>query len=158
MKKPATSFWSVLFVVCALWSSSALAQTPPAATGAGVGTFNAATTYSGVLLSGLDFGLGVEIPGDTSATGEFHATLQGTSGQAIGVDGHASSGSILGDGSATISGTCTVDKGDGSGPSTGVAFTVTAVPDNTGRGTLTLTLGSTSLASASIQDGSLTVH
>jgi len=52
MNKPATTFQSVLFVVCALWPSAALAQTTPAATGVGVGTFNAATTYSGVPLSG----------------------------------------------------------------------------------------------------------
>src|SRR5205085_11905283 len=109
-------------------------QSVPFVTGGGVGTFVSATAYSGVPLSGLDFGVGVAIPGDTSATGQFHATLQGTAGQAIGVDGHASAGSILADGSATISGTSTVDKGDGSAPATGVTFTLVAAVDNTGRG------------------------
>src|SRR5437867_2069465 len=134
MKKPAVrlclaiSFMSML----AVWVS---AQAVPGVTGAGLGTFTASTAYSGIALSGLDFGMGFVVPGDTSASGELHATLQGTAGQAIRVDGRASAGSILADGSATISGTTTVDKGDGSAPSTGVTFTLRVVPNNTGSGT-----------------------
>ena len=33
---------------------------------------------NGVSLSDLDFGMAVQIPGDTSATGNFHCTLVGT--------------------------------------------------------------------------------
>ena len=157
MTKPALRHWSLFVIVCALSSLTGLAAASSQASGSGVGTFTPSTSYNGVALSGLDFGMGIEIPGDTSATGNFHATLQGTGGQAIGVDGHASGGSIAGDGSATFSGTCTVDMGDGSTPSTGVTFTVTAAPNASGGGTLTLTLGSTRLTPASIQDGTLSV-
>ena len=38
-------------------------------TAAAKGTFPSGTTYRGVPLSGLRFGTGVEIPGDTSAAG-----------------------------------------------------------------------------------------
>jgi hypothetical protein len=34
--------------------------------------------YNGVSLSGLDFSMGVQIPGDTSATGNCHCTFVGT--------------------------------------------------------------------------------
>lgn len=159
MKLRQLSFRLPLVVICALWSSSAIAQTAsPGVTGGGTATFTTATSYNGVALSGLDFGTGLEIPGDTSATGNFHATLQGTAGQSISVDGHASSGSTPADGSATFSGTCTVDMGNGSAPSTGVAFTVKAVPDGSGKGTLTLTLGTAKLAAATIQDGILSIR
>ena len=66
-------------------------------TAAAKGTFPSGTTYRGVPLSGLRFGTGVEIPGDTSAAGEFQATLLGTSTggqpQNIILEGQVSSGS-----------------------------------------------------------------
>jgi hypothetical protein len=153
MKKPTLRRALALLFVCALWPLSAAGQNTPGVTGAGLATFTTATSYNGVALTGFDYGIGVQIPGDTSATGALHCTLQGTGGQHISIDGHATSGSILGDGSATFSGTATVDMGDGSTPSTGVSFTLTAVPNGAGRGTLTLTIGSTKLAAGTIQDG-----
>src|SRR5213592_1563326 len=96
-----------LATVCAYWPATARAQSPsPGVSGGGTSAFAAPTSYNGVALTGLDFGIGLEIPGDTSATGIFHATLNGTAGQAIAVDGHAGSGSTPADGSATFSGTC----------------------------------------------------
>jgi len=87
-------------------------------TAAAKGTLPSSTTYKGVPLSGLRFGAGVEIPGDTSATGEFQATLLGTSTggqpQNIIVEGEVSSGSA-GSSTATFSGTCSVDMADGRG-------------------------------------------
>lgn len=147
-----------LVLVCALFSTTALAQTAtPGVSGSGTATFTGPTSYAGVALTGLDFGTGAEIPGDTSATGHFHATLQG-GGKTITVDGRVSAGSTFADGTARFSGTCSVDQGDGSPISTGVLFTVAAVPNGAGKGTLTITLGSSKLASASIQDGTLTIR
>jgi hypothetical protein len=144
-------------VVCTFWASTTFAQTAtPGVTGSGDATFTAATSYGGVALTSLDFGTGVEIPGDTSATGHFHVTLVGT-GRAITVDGRVSAGSTFADGSATFSGTCTVDIGDGS-LLRGVVFTVVAVPNAQARGTLTLTLGTSKLAAAAIQVGTLTIR
>ena len=143
---------------CALMSATAFAQTAtPGVTGSGTATFTAAASYGGVALTGLDFGTGIEVPGDTSATGNFHTTLQAAA-RSIEVDCRVTAGSIAADSNATFSGTCTVDMGDGSSPSTGVLFTVVAAPDAANRGTLTLTLGGSKFAAASIQDGILTVR
>ena len=145
------------FLVGVVPGVRALAQpSSPGVTGGGNATFTAATAYAGIALSALDFGAGIEIPGDTSATGHFHTTLQGNNA-AIEVDCRVSAGSIAANGSSTFSGTCTVNLGNGSAPST-VAFTTVAVPDGNGRGTLTLTLGSSQLPSAAIQDGTLTIR
>jgi hypothetical protein len=149
--------YSCVSLASLVLSGGVLAQTIPGLTGSGTATFASATAYAGVALSGLDFGAGIEIPGDTSATGNFHTTLQGAS-RSIEVDCRVSAGSIDANSSATFSGTCSVDAGDGSAPSNGVAFTVIAAPDGSGRGTLTLTLGTSKLAAASVQDGILTVR
>jgi hypothetical protein len=147
-----------LLCVCLFGPISVFAQsTVPGVTGSGTATFNSATAYNGVALSALDFGTGLEVPGDTSASGNFHITLQGTD-RSIEVDCRVSAGSIAANNTATFSGTCTVDMGDGSAPSTGVTFTVVAVPDGGNKGTLTLTLGPSKLAAAAIQDGILTIR
>lgn len=149
---------TALVCVCVFSPINILAQSAsPGVTGSGTATFTAAASYGGVALSSLDFGTGSEIPGDTSATGSFHSTLIGTS-RSIEVDCRVSAGSIATNSTATFSGTCTVDMGDGAAPSPGVAFTVIAVPDGDNKGTLTLTLGTAKLAAASIQDGILTIR
>src|SRR5438034_8662931 len=129
-------------------------------TAAAKGTFPNGTTYQGVSLNGLRFGTGVEIPGDTSATGEFQGTLLGTSGgqpQNMIIEGEVSSGSASG-GTATFSGTCSVDKGDGTPVSMGVLFTVTITTDAEGRGTIVLRLGTTTLPTATVNEGSMTIQ
>ena len=94
-------FCTPFLAACAL-SVDLVAQTAsPGATGSGNGTFTAPTSYAGVALEGLDFGAGVVIPGDTSATGNFHASLEGP-GRLITIDCRVSGGSILADGSATF--------------------------------------------------------
>ena len=130
-------------------------------TAAAKGTFPSGTTYNGVPVSGLRFGAGVEIPGDTSATGEFQATLLGTSTggqpQNIVIEGESSSGSS-GAGTATFSGTCTVDMADGSPPSKNVSFTATITTNSDGKGTVALTLGTTKLPTATVDEGSITIE
>jgi hypothetical protein len=130
-------------------------------TAAAKGTFPSNTTYKSVPLSGLRFGAGVEIPGDTSAAGEFQATLLGTSPggqpQNIIVEGHVSGGSA-GSGTATFSGMGSVDMGDGTPTSKGVLFTVTITADAEGKGTIALKLGTTSLPTATVNEGSMTIQ
>jgi len=130
-------------------------------TAAAKGTFPSGTTYRGVPLSGLRFGTGVEIPGDTSAAGEFQATLLGTSNggqpQNIILEGQVSSGSA-GSGTATFSGTCSVDMADGTPASTGVLFTVTITADAEGKGTIVLKLGTINLPTATVNEGSMTIQ
>src|SRR3989475_5603650 len=59
--------------------SPAPAQRETVATGAGEGIFPSGASLNGIPLNGLQFGKGVDIPGDGSATGDFQALLLGTS-------------------------------------------------------------------------------
>jgi hypothetical protein len=152
----------LIAAIAPLPSPAALAPAEVTVTAAAKGVFPSGTAYNGVPLSGLRFGVGVEIPGDTSATGEFESTLLGTSAlgqpQNIIVEGKASSGSANGTGSATFSGTCTVDMADGTAPRTAVPFTVTITVDSYGKGTITLTLGTTKLSTATVNEGSMAIQ
>jgi hypothetical protein len=127
------------------------------ATGAGESAFPTEATFNGISLSGLEIGTGLSIGSDDTATGRLLAVLRGTSLlgqlQEIEVDGKVGSGSIGPDGSATFSGSATVDMGDGSVPLPNVPFTVTATTES-----LLLTLGTSTLPSATLTAGSITIE
>ena len=110
----------------------------------------------------MRFGIGVTIGVDSSATGELQTTLVGTSAlgqpQEIGVDGKATAGARLAAGIATFSGTCSVNMGDGTPMVTGVLFTAMMTTDADGKGTLTLTLGTTNLPVATATTGIMTIQ
>jgi hypothetical protein len=142
----------------------ALAPAPVAAdtdvgsvTGAASGLFATGAGLAGIALDGLELGTGVFAASDGSATGEVHVVLLGISAlgqpQQIAVDGRVSGGSVGGDGSATFSGTATVDLGDGTLPFPGIPFTVTTTSES-----LLLTLGTSSLPSAMLTAGSITIE
>src|SRR3989454_6260976 len=73
--------------------------------------------------------------------------------QDISVEGEATSGAVKADGSSTFSGTCTIDMGGGTPPLTGVPFTVTSTTNS-----LLLILGGTTLPTASVTAGSITIQ
>ena len=137
--------------------SPAPAQRETVATGAGEGIFPSGAALNGILLNGLQFGKGVDIPGDSSATGDLQALLLGTSllgqPQNINVVGRASSGLVNPDGTATFSGLSTVDMGNGTPPLTGVPFSVTATTQG-----LQLILGNTPLPMSTLTAGSITIQ
>jgi hypothetical protein len=152
------------FVVTAILGVASLTALAPVATqdaagvtGAAEASFPSGATFNGLPLTGLTLGQGVIIALDGSATGQFQAVLQGTSllgtPQNITVEGEVSNGSVAVGGSATFSGTATVDMGDGSVPLVGVPFTVTA-----STGSLGLILGATALPTATLTAGSITVQ
>jgi hypothetical protein len=126
-------------------------------TGAAAATFPNGATFNGIPLKGLTLGQGMFIAQDGSARGQFQAVLQGTSllgtPQNVTVEGEVSSGTVALGGSATFSGTATVDMGDGSVPLVGVPFTVTA-----STGSLGLILGATALPTATLAAGSITIQ
>jgi hypothetical protein len=101
-------------------------------------------------------GTGDFIAQDGSGVGEFQAVLLGTSPlgtpQNITVEGEVSSGSAAADGSATFSGTASVDMGVGTPALLGVPFTVTV-----SAGSLGLTLNAVALPTATVSAGSITV-
>jgi len=125
-------------------------------TGAGKGTFGPGAALGAVALQGLELGTGVLIEGDGSASGNFHATLQGTSlGSAVEltVEGKVTEGSIGADGRASFSGTATFDFGDGMPPLPAVPFQVIAGTDG-----LVLEINSTTLPAAGFTAGGVTVE
>src|SRR2546427_4161708 len=133
------------------------AQDAARATGAGEAIFSGGATLSGLSLSGLTLGQGVSLAPDGSATGQFQAVLFGTSllgaRQEVTVEGEVRHGFVVGVGSATFSGTATVDMGDGTPPLPGVPFMVTASTGRPG-----LSLEATALPSASVSAGSITIE
>src|SRR5688572_6281200 len=98
-------------------------------TGAAEATLPPGTTFNGIPLKGLTLGQGIFIGQDGSAAGQFQAVLRGTtllgSPQNIVVEGEVRNGSADG-GTATFSGTASVNLDDGTPPLAGVPFTVTA--------------------------------
>jgi hypothetical protein len=120
---------------------------------AGAAAFPDGTTFNGIPVSGSTFGFGVLI-GD-SAEGDVTITLAGTSllgePQEITLMGAVTAGSVSGPGSATFSGTGTLDLGTGAAP-TEVPFLVTATTDG-----LKLTVAGTELPTQSLTNGSIDI-
>jgi hypothetical protein len=148
----------VLIVAIILLPPSTFGLGTPGVTGAGQANFPAGTLFSGVPISGLNFGIGVLIYTDGTATGQFQTTLVGTSivsglEQDIEVEGDATAGVLNADGSRTFSGSVTVDMGDGTPPVANVPFTITATATS-----LLLSLGSTNFPSTTLTDGSITLQ
>ena len=133
------------------------AQDAAGVTGAAEAAFPNGAAFNGVSLKGLTLGQGMYIAQDGSATGQFQAVLLGTSPlgtpQNVTVEGEVGGGSVAADGSATFSGTATVDMGDGTLPLPGVPFTVTA----SAGGSLGLILNAVALPTATVTAGSITI-
>ena len=150
-----------LTLTAILGLASLMAPAPAAAqdagvTGAAEAAFPNGAAFNGVSLKGLTLGQGLFIGPDGSATGQFQAVLLGTSllgaAQNITVEGEVGGGSVAADGSATFSGTATVDMGDGTLPLPGVPFAVTV-----SAGSLGLILNAVALPTATVTAGSITI-
>ena len=142
-------------------ASNVVAPAPVAAqdagvTGAAEAAFPDGATFNGISLKGLTLGQGMFIAPDGSATGQFQAVLLGTSllgtPQNVTVEGEVRGGSVAADGSATFSGTATVDMGDGTLPLPGVPFIVTV-----SAGSLALILNAVAFPTATVTAGSITI-
>jgi len=148
---------SILLGLAAIMTASVNAQGDErSVTGAADGLFAAGAVLGPVALQGIGLGTGVFIEADGSASGTFHAVLQGTSlgsPREITVEGNVNQGSVAADGRATFSGTASLDLGIGAPPLTGVAFSVTAGADG-----VVLVIDSTLLPVAGITAGAVTVE
>ena len=125
-------------------------------TGAAAGLFGSGAALGAVSLQGVEVGTGVFIEADGSASGTFHAVLQGTSlgvPRQITVEGKVSAGSVAPDARATFSGTAALDFGDGAPPLPGVAFSVVATSDG-----LVLAIDSTTLPAAQLTAGVVAIE
>jgi hypothetical protein len=152
----------------ALVAAAILALAPAAAhteetsvTIAGAGVFPEGAAYLGVPLNSLSLGVGLGVAGDWAA-GQFHVTLTGTTSvgdqRSIVIEGRATGGAPSDPGTATFTGTATVDPGDGTPPVPGVPFAALVIPGPDGTGSLTVNLGGTMLPAAAINEGYLTVQ
>jgi hypothetical protein len=142
-----------LFAITPVYAQ--VAPIPAVVTGAGAATFGPGAALSGVSVSTMRFGIGVDLPGDGTASGDFQATLIAASRKIV-VEGQASSGS-KGLTATTFSGTCSVDLGDGSAITTGIPFTVSVATPAGGTPTLGLVIGTTTLPSAAVSAGAVRV-
>src|SRR5437870_4678589 len=139
----------------------AQAQTATASTvtAGSEGVFAGGASLGGVSISGADTGLGVAVLTDGTATGEYQTMLLGTNAlgqpQNIDVDGQALAGSRNADGSVTISGSGSLDMGDGT-PPVSATFSLTVVAG--GAPSMQLQLNGTTLPLLTITSGSVTIN
>lgn len=125
-------------------------------TAAATGVFDAGAELGAVALQGIVMGTGVFIEADGSASGTFHAVLQGSAlghPREITVEGNVSEGSVATDGHATFSGTASLDLGDGAPPLPSVAFSVTTAADG-----MVLKIDSTTLPAIGLTAGAVIIE
>ena len=162
MKRLPIWMMSVLMIVLALWPQPVASQsTTTLVTGAGGAAFPAGTSFNGISITGLNFGIGVRLAGDGTARGVFSGALLNTSvnpTQEITLDGHVTAGSLQAAGTATFSGTCSVDMGDGTPLLLNVPLTATVSIAQDGTQTLQVVVGTTSLPVATANLGILTIQ
>jgi hypothetical protein len=147
----------ILLGVAAITTASVIADSDErSVTGAATGSFAAGAALGAVSLQGIELGTGAFIEADGSASGTFHAALQGSLlgiPREITVEGNVSQGSVGTDGRATFSGTASLDLGDGSPALPGIAFSVIAGADG-----VVLAIDSTTLPAAGLTSGAVTIE
>lgn len=157
MKRLTILFVLALFIATSAATSLLLVSGAGATsvTGSGTAAFPSGTVFNGVTLSGSQFGKGLVINADGSASGDFYTVLDGTTllgPRAITVTGLVSSGTVNADGSVTFGGSSSVDMGDGSPPAS-LPFSVTATTQG-----LTLVIGTTTLPTQLLASGGIDIE
>jgi hypothetical protein len=152
---------AILAVAMALSGALAEAQSASSVTAAGGALLPSGASFGTVSLKDMKFGIGALIAGSGTATGDVESTLSGTSKkgkpQTITVVGKAASGSGSAGGPANLSGTCSLDMGDGTPVTSGVPFALTLSKGAGGKWTLLMALSGTNLPAATVNAGSITV-
>lgn len=153
---------AMVLLALGLAATPAFAQADIGVTGAGGGIYPPNTVYNNVPLSGMQLGFGVNVRAIGTVGGRVDITLLGTTAlgqpQNIEVEGKATAGSATVGSTATFSGLATIDMGDGTAPLLNVPFTVTIVTNADSQGTLALVLGTTTLPTATVNEGSMSVQ
>jgi hypothetical protein len=125
---------------------------PDVVTAAGAGVFPAGANFAGVQLAGGTFGVGAQTDGTGTAKGDLEVQLNGTSliglSQWITITGWITSGALNADGSITFNGTGTLDMGDGTAPTGGLALVA-----NLSATGLTVTIGGNAVPTLPKSDG-----
>jgi hypothetical protein len=141
------------------------AAAPPTYVSAGAGgIYPQGAALAGMDVQGLQLAVGSEIGPDGSAAGTFTVVLLGVSPlpgelRPITVEGSVAAGSLGAANVAVVSGTATLDLGDGLPPAPDIPFTATLARDAaTARGTVALVIGSTELPPATLDEGSVSIQ
>jgi hypothetical protein len=126
---------------------------------AGSALFQGAPVYRGVRLSGTRFGMGGAVDPGGAAFGNFGFTLSGNAvngGQprVMGYQGAIAAGSVSASGIVTVTGSGTLDPGDGSPPIGGVPFSLDVSPAADG-GNLSFVLEAAHLGVAVVDQGAI---
>jgi hypothetical protein len=120
-------------------------------------TFGQTATLDTCLVKNVEFGTGVFIEPDGSASGVYSAVLNGKSllglQQQVTIEGNVLQGDVMPNGQAFFSGVATVNLGDGTPTLSGVPFSVT-YSDNTVR----LSILNTSLPAAQVTGGVISIE
>jgi hypothetical protein len=159
--KRITILLAALVVSAALGLPQVAAAAESRATAGAGGTYPSGTSFTGVTVNALQLGTGAEVNLDNSGLGQFTAVLLGISylgqEQNIIVEGEVTGGSRTAN-VVVLSGSSTLDLGDGTPPTPGVPFTATLTSNGSGLGTVGLVIGVTNLPNATLNAGSLTIE
>ena len=133
-----------------------------ATAGAG-GVYPAGTTFANIDVRGIQLGFGAEVNPDASGLGNFTAVLLGVSAlgleQRIVIEGYVTGGTRPGANVAVLTGTSTIDLGDGTPATPDIPFTATLTSNpTTALGSVALVLdGLANLPAANLNAGSLII-
>jgi len=151
-----------LLIAILAFAGSAFAQNDTSATAAARGTYPSGTSFNGVPISALQIASGAIVAADGSAAeGKLTIALIGTTPlggqQIINIEADVSGGQRTAANVAIVSGTATIDMGNGAPPVPGVPVVATITTDDQHLGSVGLTIGATPLPAATIGDGSMTI-
>jgi len=140
----------------------ALADDQTVATAGAGGTYPTGTTFTGIQVNGVQLAFGAEVNADHTGLGNFTAILLGVSAlgvqQNIIVEGEVTAGTTPGGNVTVLTGTTSLDLGDGSSPIPALPFTATLTRNPTNNlGSVGLVVGNTTMPNASLNAGSMSV-
>jgi hypothetical protein len=121
-------------------------------TSAGAGVFPAGANVLGIELAGGTFGVGAQTSSTGAAVGTLEVQYNGTSliglSQWLTVNGWITSATANPDGTVTLNGTGTLDMGDGTAPTGGLALVATLGPTG-----IAVSIGGTTFPTLPKSDG-----
>ena len=156
IKKPLTTLLATCLIVSLLLvvpqNQAAAIGGGNVVTAAGAGEFPTGASFQGIEIAGGTYGIGVQTTTTGTANGDLELQLNGSSliglSQWITITGWITSGAQNADGSMTFNGTGTLDLGDGTAPTGGLALVATL--SATG---LTVTIGGNAIPTLPKSDG-----
>ena len=126
-------------------------------TAAGAGIFPTGASFSGIELAGGTYGVGVNSASTGTANGDLEVQLNGNSliglSQWITVTGWIAQATLNADGTITLNGTGTLDMGDGTAPTGGLALVA-----NVSVSGIQVTIGGTAVPMLPKSDGWISIE